>query len=86
MLYLLSKHPLFTDILFFLRSAIVATVEAEVNNATLQAVAPVVQGTVAIIQSQLDGLGAASQAIAGALDELSKLHPFVAGERSSSSI
>ncbi|KIP05842.1 hypothetical protein PHLGIDRAFT_483430 [Phlebiopsis gigantea 11061_1 CR5-6] len=29
------------------------------------------------VQSQLDGLAAASQALVGALDELSKIHPFV---------
>ena len=65
--------------LSLLGSALVSAVDADVNNPTLQAIAPVAQETVSIIQSQLDGLGAASQAIAGALDELSKLHPFVTG-------
>lgn len=54
--------------------------DAKINNPTLQAVAPVVTQTVQAVQSQLDGLAAASQALVGALDELSKIHPFVTSE------
>jgi hypothetical protein len=58
----------------------VDTIEAETSNPTLQAVAPVATQTLQLVQSQIDNLGATTQVLSNALDDLSKIHPFVSGK------
>lgn len=56
---------------------VVSAVEGE--DRTLQALVPVSTEALQLAQSQIENLGSVTQVLTTALDELTKIHPFVTG-------
>ncbi|EKM49057.1 uncharacterized protein PHACADRAFT_188983, partial [Phanerochaete carnosa HHB-10118-sp] len=54
-----------------------SAMQAEASNPTLQAIAPVAAQTVQLAQSQIDSLSSTCKILTNALDDLTKIHPFV---------
>ena len=57
----------------------ISAVQAEVSNPAIQVIAPVASQTVQLFQSQIENVGSNCKILTNALDDLTKIHPFVAG-------
>lgn len=66
-----------SDIIFIVPE--VDTIEAIRSDPTIEALTPVATQTLQLVQSQIDNLDSATQILTTALDELTKIHPFVSG-------